>query len=504
MNGLFNQMFGSDFLSYSYNKDHGTHVTNDVMTKLREYDHDYWECEYAKQVLDSEKNELPLPEGTNDNFCIPGAYLNTDFQPDAPTKLSKQPPAVNLSTCLHKDSNTDISQPTPMDVSFEIKQSNQTPTNVKKEDSVKDKRSFDSGSDLRVAIAEAKTRAEEAALFTLLPPVSRSSTSVLQPVYGEMSASDPFTLKERPCESVIEKAQTLLVDQRRNGMHPSGVRICGTGQFSEDGLSILKKFCSLASTKWKVSSEANWLSQLKCSVADLVPIQDALWHHSANTPILRFRRKSIDVTSFSELTGERYIDSFVIDICIGKYLEEARENGNDYTLYFPSEFYDWMKSSDRSFKHTRVADIASELLSLNNLQQILAPVHLPNHWGLSVVDVANMEMYFDDGLARAAPYTALSAIKELLDLLCEMHPSHPTLQTKFWQHCTYFKRFGMPSQEPVDHRMIGTGSCGIGVIMAANDFIYRGSSCINKFQWRFSEMDIHRKNLMLQILNWRV
>lgn len=504
MNGLFNQMFGSDFLSYSYNKDHGTHVTNDVMTKLREYDHDYWECEYAKHVLDSEKNELPLPEGTNDNFCIPGAYLNTDFQPDAPTKLSKQPPAVNLSTCLHKDSNTDISQPTPMDVSFEIKQSNQTPTNVKKEDSVKDKRSFDSGSDLRVAIAEAKTRAEEAALFTLLPPVSRSSTSVLQPVYGEMSASDPFTLKERPCESVIEKAQTLLVDQRRNGTHPSGVRICGTGQFSEDGLSILKKFCSLASTKWKVSSEANWLSQLKCSVADLVPIQDALWHHSANTPILRFRRKSIDVTSFSELTGERYIDSFVIDICIGKYLEEARENGNDYTLYFPSEFYDWMKSIDRSFKHTWVADIASELLSLNNLQQILAPVHLPNHWGLSVVDVANMEMYFDDGLARAAPYTALSAIKELLDLLCEMHPSHPTLQTKFWQHCTYFKRFGMPSQEPVDHRMIGTGSCGIGVIMAANDFIYRGSSCINKFQWRFSEMDIHRKNLMLQILNWRV
>ena len=198
---------------------------NDVMLNLREYDHDYWECEYAKHVLDSGKNELPLPEGTNDNFCTPGAYLNTDFQPDAPTKLSKQPPAVNLSTCLHKDSNTDISQPTPLDMSFKIKQGNQTPTDAKKEDSVTEKRSFDLGSDLRVAIAEAKTRAEEAGLFTLLPPVSRSSTSILQPVYSEMSASDPFTLKERPCESVIEKAQMLLVDQRRNGMHPSGVRM---------------------------------------------------------------------------------------------------------------------------------------------------------------------------------------------------------------------------------------------------------------------------------------
>ena len=172
VNGLFNQMFGSDYLSYSYDKDHGTHVTNDLILMLREYDHDYWECAYAKYVLGSEENELPLSEGTNDNFCNPGAYLNRDyhFQPDAPPKLSKQPPTVNLSNCLHKGSNTDISQPTPMDVSFEIKQSDRTPTDVKKEDSVTEKRSF--GSDLCVAVAEAKTRAEEAALFTLLPPVS--------------------------------------------------------------------------------------------------------------------------------------------------------------------------------------------------------------------------------------------------------------------------------------------------------------------------------------------
>lgn len=83
-----------------------------------------------------------------------------------------------------------------------------------------------------------------------------------------------------------------------------------------------------------------------------------------------------------------------------------------------------MKSSDRSFKQTRVADVASDLLLFDNLQQILVPVHLPNHWGLSVVDVANMEMYFDDGLACAAPPTALSSIKELLALKC-IHPTLP-------------------------------------------------------------------------------
>lgn len=72
-------MFGSDFFSYSYNKDYGIYVINDVMTKFREYDYDYWECEYVKYVLDSEKNELLFLEGINDNFCILGVYLNIDF-----------------------------------------------------------------------------------------------------------------------------------------------------------------------------------------------------------------------------------------------------------------------------------------------------------------------------------------------------------------------------------------------------------------------------------------
>lgn len=51
-------------------------------------------------------------------------------------------------------------------------------------------------------------------------------------------------------------------------------------------------------------------------------------------------------------------------------------------------------------------------------------------------------------------------------------------------------------------KMIGAGSCGVGVIMAARDFLERGPSCINSFAWRYSDMDLHRKNLMLQILDW--
>ena len=192
----------------------------------------------------------------------------------------------------------------------------------------------------------------------------------------------------------------------------------------------------------------------------------------------------------------------MIDISIAKYWEEATANGKDDTLYFPTEFYDWLKSDDKHFKQMQLRKITSRLNDFSNLQQILAPVHLPNHWGLICIELADMEIYFDDGLASVPPRTALPAAKELLNLLAEMNPLYPLLQSKFWHQCNRFKRFGMPSQAPVDSRMIGVGSCGVGVIMAARDFLENGSSCINNFKWRYCDMHLHRKNLMLQILSW--
>jgi len=129
---------------------------------------------------------------------------------------------------------------------------------------------------------------------------------------------------------------------------------------------------------------------------------------------------------------------------------------------------------------------------------------MPNHWGLVVLDLANMNIYFDDRPTSVVPPTVRPAIKELLHMLAEMHPSHPNLQTQFWQRCNYLSRFGMPSQAPVDSRMIGTGGCGIGVIMAAKAFLEKGSLYIRNFQWCYCDMDLHRKDLMLQILNWSV
>ena len=60
----------------------------------------------------------------------------------------------------------------------------------------------------------------------------------------------------------------------------------------------------------------------------------------------------------------------------------------------------------------------------------------------------------------------------------------------------------MPSQVPTDRKMIGVGSCGIGIIMAARDFIMNGAASVNNILWRYCNMDKYRKELMVQILKW--
>ena len=51
-------------------------------------------------------------------------------------------------------------------------------------------------------------------------------------------------------------------------------------------------------------------------------------------------------------------------------------------------------------------------------------------------------------------------------------------------------------------KKIGIGSCGIGVVMAARDIISDCALSVYNFQWQYCDMDLHRKDLMLQILNW--
>lgn len=66
-------------------------------------------------------------------------------------------------------------------------------------------------------------------------------------------------------------------------------------------------------------------------------------------------------------------------------------------------------------------------------------------------------------------------------------------------------RFGMPSQNAASPRNgEGSGSCGLGVILAAKDIMSIGAGAINQFKWSFLNSSSLRKSLMLKILEWDV
>lgn len=487
MDELFNRMFGGDFLQYYYDKEKGTSVSEDVTSNLMEYNHEEWENQFVATIANQEP---PVPRRgsvclTNKQKRRNSAQISLDRIP--PKQSRVELPNADKSTITQATSSQEASKDSPILIEDEAAKTHQPVTHTVQH------------SALLTGMSACTTRAELAALHSLLPPVSSQLSHVK--VVHKVSYTDPFTLMERPSESVINKAGKLLNQEAKRGNGPCGVQILGLGEFSQDGLTVLKQFSNIANTTNKVKAEAHWLSQTNCTSQELAILQDTLWHQSPTSPILRHGRKTIDVISFCDLIEERYIDSFMIDVCISKYLEESAA-GHGKTLYLPTEFYDWMGTNNKNFKCQQLSERASLLDNFSSLQQILVPVHIVNHWGLIYIDLANHHLYFDDGLMSCVPAVALPYVKEALDLILEMYPNHASLQTKFWKSFNCFSRFGMPSQVPVNSRMIGVGSCGIGVILAARDFVRNGPTTVNNIRWRYCDMNIHRKELMLQILKW--
>ena len=155
-----------------------------------------------------------------------------------------------------------------------------------------------------LSMEEATTRAEQAALFKLIPPTLSKPSSGIRPVYEATSStnSDPLTLNVHPCKNIVKEAQSFLMTKRTRELNnPSGINKEGIGQFSEAGLSVLKQFCSLGSTRSKVCCEANWLNQLWCSSQDLARIQQALWHQSCTDIILRFS-KNLQILHWKDIS----------------------------------------------------------------------------------------------------------------------------------------------------------------------------------------------------------
>lgn len=191
-------MFGRDFLTYYYDKDHGTRVEDTVTSSILEYCHDHWESHYGVHIhpqppqdlsgkchsiatnLDSDTDMLnePTPPQDLSVKCHPittnvdvvdSAMLN---KPAAILSLASEPAKCNLES-VTSHSSPQLKATVVIEDQGETVLPQQTA--------------------LQVALAKASTRGEEAALHSLLPPLAARSPLTLRPVYGKASNADPFS-----------------------------------------------------------------------------------------------------------------------------------------------------------------------------------------------------------------------------------------------------------------------------------------------------------------------
>ena len=146
------------------------------------------------------------------------------------------------------------------------------------------------------------------------PPFSNGITVA----FGAYIESDPLSMKERPAEGLVDEAEKAFRSYPHSHQRPTGVVIGNLGTFSRDGISVLRKFCEISSLRLSILSEERWLMENYdgLSVDEISCIKEVLWNRKTSESILRAGRKSLDVSSFSTLVGERYLDNFVIDVTI--------------------------------------------------------------------------------------------------------------------------------------------------------------------------------------------
>lgn len=128
----------------------------------------------------------------------------------------------------------------------------------------------------------------------------------------------------------------------------------------------------------------------------------------------------------------------------------------------------WLNTGERSFIRQcfeeMLQNVKPGLLSL-----VLVPVNMNNvHWGLMVLDVKNKEAYFDDDLGYS--FSKTSYVFLIMSELQSKFPDCDDFSLNDWRNVKTFKRFGMPRQS-TDGQLIGSGICGVGVILAALDFM---------------------------------
>ena len=231
---LFCDLFGSDFLPYKYNKDKGTGVDESTVSSLVEYSHDQWEKNYMPldgNMMEelSSQQENGCPENQNDmaNETSEQKKVSKKLAFHEQTQSSKKEKKNTLA-----ETSSGSTSPSSCTDEIIIIQDDESEDQMQTSSNGDD--NSHQGSQLLSSMSTAKTRAELAALASLIPPVHSSflDSSCTEVTSDCVVYTDPYCLTQRPCENIVITAEKLLSDQRQKGSNPTGVVIKGIGHFS--------------------------------------------------------------------------------------------------------------------------------------------------------------------------------------------------------------------------------------------------------------------------------
>ena len=127
--------------------------------------------------------------------------------------------------------------------------------------------------------------------------------------------------------------------------------------------------CRLSTEAGKVNEERKWLSQTT-SVPGVSMVEELHFNSRPHDEVLRHQEFILDVSDFSTLAHERYVNGFTIDIVSFKFLERTKHAG---IIYLPSFSQLWAKQGVEFFKH-KVHSMFSQC-QVADAKYILTPVH---------------------------------------------------------------------------------------------------------------------------------
>ena len=348
----------------------------------------------------------------------------------------------------------------------------------------------------------------EQLLMCNLPPVDCSVT-VLETMLVRVPVNFIFTnvatLEKRPPTCIVTQAVALMTQEKRADNAASntvnleeednkiGVSIGNLGVFSRAGLGQLEWLGEVALMRYHVQEEKRWVMGTPDNLDDRTRnnIMNLLNKFPLNHLVTKEGKYSVDVRAFSKLALERYIDDTIIDTARARM--QRQYSSKESVLCLPAHTITWLDTGDKSFIRQCFRE-SLQNVDPGSLKLVLVPVNMGNaHWGLMVIDITSKIAYFDDGLMWASP--SISYVHLILRELNTKFPNCANFSLKDWLEVKMFKRFGMPRQ-PTDGKIIGSGSCGIGVILSAQDFIRSDKPESVSLSWSFDQMTVHRKEVM--------